>query len=197
MQMKGRFVNKYKNRTRSTTLIAVMISALALVGCAPTSTDPHSITPTFSEGWIKAAPAVTAGDHTGTGVFGIIENPGSMDVQLIRAVNTTDGLTKAPLEVHEVAMNSAGAMVMQEVKGGINIPAKGSTTLKPGGFHIMYWDLERPLPAGTKVSLTLEFSNGSKVPVTVVAREIANAQEKYDPSASATPTPSATMAHTR
>lgn len=176
-------------------LVAVAVTALSMTGCAATAIDPHAVTPTFSEGWIKAAPAAAAGNHTGTGVFGVIENPGSMDVQLVKAVNNTEGLTNAPLEVHEVAMNSAGQMVMQEVKGGINIPAKGSTTLKPGGLHIMYWDLERPLPAGTKVSLTLEFSNGTKVPVTVVAREIANAQEKYDPSASATPTPSATMAH--
>jgi copper(I)-binding protein len=183
-------VSMTKSRSRASALIAAVISALALVGCAPTATDAHSITPTFSEGWIKAAPAAAAGNHTGTGVFGVIDNPGSMDVQLVKAVNNTEGLSNAPLEVHEVAMNSAGQMVMQEVKGGINIPAKGSTTLKPGGLHIMYWDLERPLPAGTKVSLTLEFSNGIKVPVTVVAREIANAQEKYDPSASATPMPS-------
>lgn len=158
---------------------------IALTGC---STGP--VTPTVTDPWIKAIPSLS--DGTATGVFMVINNPGSEAVQLTGATNDTAGLTSTPLEIHEVVMKD-GAMVMQEVSGGINVPAKGSVTLKPGGYHVMYWDLKQPIPAGSTVKLTLNFSNGTKVPVTATAMTIANAQEKYSPSA--TPSPSMSMSH--
>jgi copper(I)-binding protein len=49
----------------------------------------------------------------------------------------------------------------------------------------MYWDLLKPIPVGSTVTLTLEFSNGTTLDVEAVAREIANANETYDPEADA------------
>ena len=170
--------------------VVVLLVVAALTACSPSS-----VTPTFTDGYIKAVPDLAAGNATG--VFGVITNPESSDVQLIGAKNTTAGLTDAPLEIHEVVMKD-GAMVMQEVNGGINIPAKGgSVTMKPGGYHVMYWNLKQPIAVGSTVTLTLEFSNGTKVPVSVVARDLANAQEKYNPGAEAShsPMPSMSMKH--
>jgi copper(I)-binding protein len=74
-------------------------------------------------------------------------------------------------------------MIMQEVAGnGILIPAGGSVVLKPGGYHVMYLGLLETIPVGSTIALTLEFSNGSTLKVEPVAREIANANETYDPS---------------
>jgi copper(I)-binding protein len=120
-----------------------------------------------------------------TGVFMTLENPSAEDIELIGATNTTEGLSDTPLETHEVVKNDAGDMIMQKTEGGIVIPAKGSVTLKPGGYHVMYWDLLKPIPVGSTVSLTLEFSNGTTLDVEAVAREIANANETYDPEADA------------
>lgn len=171
---------------RKTFIGAVVVAVVvALTGC---SAGP--VTPTVTDPWIKAIP--TLADGTATGVFMVINNPGSEAIQLVSATNDTAGLTSTPLEIHEVVMKD-GAMVMQQVAGGINVPAKGSVALKPGGYHVMYWDLKQPIPAGSTVNLTLKFSNGTKVPVTATAMTIANAQEKYSPSAS--PSPSMSMSH--
>lgn len=171
---------------RSIAACAVLATAITLTAC-----NTASVTPTFTDGYIKAVPALN-GTSSMTAVFGVITNPGSEDIQLVKATNTTAGLTNTPLEVHEMVMKN-GAMVMQPVAGGVNVPSKGSTTLKPGGYHIMYLNLLQPIPVGSTVTLTLEFSNGTKVPVSVVARDLANAQESYTPSSS--PSPSMSMSH--
>jgi copper(I)-binding protein len=56
-------------------------------------------------------------------------------------------------------------------------------TLKPGGYHVMFWDLIKPIAVGDDVVVTINFSNGTSLEVTAVAREIANANETYDPNA--------------
>jgi copper(I)-binding protein len=167
---------------RGISLATIVIAALALVGCAPATPEP--VTPTATDVWVKAVPELMDGMAM-TGVFMTLQNPSGEDVTLVAAQNTTEGLTDAPLEVHEVVKNDAGDMVMQEAKGGIVIPAKGSVTLKPGGYHVMYWDLLKPIPVGSTITLTLEFSNGTTLAVEAIAREIANANETYDPEADA------------
>ena len=164
------------------TFVAVIVSALALVGCAPAASEP--VTPTATDVWVKAVPELMDGMAM-TGVFMTLENPSDEDITLVAATNTTDGLAETELEVHEVVKNDAGDMVMQKAAGGIVIPAKGSVTLKPGGYHVMYRDLLKPIPVGSTITLTLEFSNGTTLPVEAVAREIANANETYDPEADA------------
>ena len=162
-----------KNSTSATqrglSLVAVAIAALALVGCAPATPEP--VTPTASDVWIKAVPELMDGMAM-TGVFMTLENPSEEDIELVGAKNTTDGLTKTPMEIHEVVKGDDGEMKMQMVEGGIVIPAKGSVTLKPGGYHVMYWDLLKPIPVGSHVTLTLEFSNGTTLDVDAVARDI-------------------------
>ncbi|AXE55004.1 hypothetical protein AURUGA1_01329 [Aurantimicrobium sp. MWH-Uga1] len=167
---------------RGLSLASIIVAALALVGCAPATPEP--VTPSATDVWVKAVPELMDGMAM-TGVFMTLENPSDEDITLVGATNTTEGLTESPLEVHEVVKNDAGDMVMQEAKGGIVIPAKGSVTLKPGGYHVMYWDLLKPIPVGSTITLTLEFSNGTTLPIEAIAREIANANETYDPEADA------------
>lgn len=154
---------------RGLSLVAVAIAALALVGCAPAPAEPA--VPTATDVWIKAVPELMDGMAM-TGVFMTLENPSDEDIELVGATNTTEGLTKTPLEIHEVVKGDDGAMKMQMVEGGIVIPANGSVTLKPGGYHVMYWDLLKPIPVGSHVTLTLKFSNDTSVDVDAVARDI-------------------------
>ena len=167
---------------RGLSLTSIVVAALALVGCAPAT--PQPVAPMATDAWVKAVPELMDGMAM-TGVFMTLENSSDEDITLVGATNTTDGLTQSPLEIHEVVKNDAGDMVMQEAYGGIVIPAKGSVTLKPGGYHVMYWDLLKPIPAGSTITLTLEFSNGTSLPIEAIAREIANANETYDPEADA------------
>lgn len=165
--------------TRRLSLVAVAIAALALVGCAPATSEP--VAPTASDVWIKAQPELMDGMAM-TGLFGTFENPTDEDITILGGV-ADQQWTDTKLDAHEVVKNDAGEMVMQEAKGGIVIPAHGSVTLKPGGYHVMFWDLKKPIAVGDTVKATIEFSNGTSIEVDAVAREIANANEHYDDSA--------------
>lgn len=166
--------------TKKLLALAVSIFALvALAGCAPSQSE--AVAPKATDVWVKAVPELM-GDMGMTGVFMTLENSSAEEVYLTGATSDTEGLTENPLEVHEVVENDSGEMVMQEVEGqGIAIPAKASVELKPGGFHIMFTNLLKPVEVGSSVKITLEFSNGTTRTVEAVAREIANANEKYTP----------------
>jgi copper(I)-binding protein len=182
---------------RSLVLTALSLAALTLVGCAATAVTPGPVVagearlPTASDVWVKAVPELM--DGTGmTGLFGVFENSTDEDISIVGG--TTDpALTLTPLETHEVLSNSAGEMVMQKVAGGIVIPAHGSVTLSPGGYHVMFLDLLRPIAVGEDVSATITFSNGTTLDVTAVSRDISNAQESYNPHTDTGATPMPTM----
>ena len=189
---------------QSLALAMFALATLVLVGCAPatpptatTSGDATSaadlMVPTFTDVWVRAAPELMDGTEM-TALFGVFENSTAQDILIVGG--TADAaLTATPLETHEVVQNDVGEMVMQQKEVGIVIPARGSVTLKPGSYHIMFRDLKKPIAVGETITITLNFSNGTSATVDAVAREIANANESYDPNADtgATPAPSATM----
>jgi hypothetical protein len=57
-------------------------------------------------------------------------------------------------------------MGMREVSR-IVVPAKGSVTLEPAGYHIMLLGLAKPLVAGEFYDLTLTFENAGQKTVRV------------------------------
>ncbi|MEZ5406983.1 MAG: copper chaperone PCu(A)C [Acidimicrobiales bacterium] len=63
-----------------------------------------------------------------------------------------------------------GAMVMQEVKGGLEIPAGETVELAPGGYHVMLMELAEPLKEGATFDLTLTFENAGEKTVNVEVR---------------------------
>ena len=68
----------------------------------------------------------------------------------------------ARLEVHEMAVKD-GVMTMQQVPGGLTIPAGESVSLAPGGYHIMMMGLTEAPKAGEMVPITLEFEKAGAV----------------------------------
>lgn len=63
-----------------------------------------------------------------------------------------------------------GAMVMQEVTGGLDIPAGRTVVLEPGGYHVMLMDLVKPLQEGDRFDLTLTFAQAGEKTVEVEVR---------------------------
>lgn len=175
-----------KTAKRTVALATLTLAAFSLVGCStatsvPAETTAAAVVPTASEVWVKAVPELMDGMGM-TGLFGVFENSSDEDIMILGG--TADpALTQSKLDAHEVVQNDAGEMIMQDTKGGIVIPANGSVTLKPGGYHVMFWDLLTPIAVGDDVVATINFSNGTSLEVTAVAREIANANETYDPNA--------------
>lgn len=91
--------------------------------------------------------------------------------------NDADRLTGAAADVaktsqiHEMKV-VGGVMKMREISGGLAVPANGSVTLKPGGYHVMLIDLKKPLKAGETVRLTLTFEKAGKVDVSAPVKDI-------------------------
>ena len=151
---------------------AALFAVAALTACSP-STPAAPATPTIADPWVKAVPELMP-EMNMTALFGVVSNPGDETIYLTGGTVTDATLTATKLDAHEVVKGADGKMKMQEVKAGIPVPAHGSVTLKPGSFHIMFWDLKKPITVGENVDVTLNFSNGSTLKVTAVSRDIAN-----------------------
>lgn len=76
----------------------------------------------------------------------------------------------ATVELH-THTNNNGVMEMRQVPQ-IDVPAKGRTELKPGGFHIMLIGLKQDMKAGEKAVLTLTFEDGSTTTVDAPIQDI-------------------------
>jgi len=63
-------------------------------------------------------------------------------------------------------VNKDGMLSMQHL-AAIDIPAKSTTTLKPGVFHVMLMQLKAPLAVGAHFPLELGFEKAGKVTLEV------------------------------
>jgi copper(I)-binding protein len=61
-------------------------------------------------------------------------------------------------------------MVMMRPVEQVVVPAGGKVELKPGGYHLMLFDLKRELTVGQSIRLVLTFRDAGKVPVTATVR---------------------------
>ncbi len=71
-------------------------------------------------------------------------------------------------QIHVVA-ESAGMAQMRPTEA-VDVPAHGSVALAPQGTHIMLMDLPRPLVAGERFPLTLQFEQAGRIDVSVEVR---------------------------
>ncbi|MBZ9937208.1 copper chaperone PCu(A)C [Mesorhizobium sp. BR1-1-16] len=107
--------------------------------------------------WSRATPAnaeVAAGYLT-------LKNEGKTADRLIAATGTIANVT----QVHEMKVDDKGLMTMKEVPGGLEIPAGGEVTLKPGSYHIMFMKLKEPAKEGQSFEGTLTFEKAGTVTV--------------------------------
>jgi len=141
----------------------IFICVLSLVGCGlpgNASSQPSQIA--VEDAW--ARPTVGLTNAVG-GVYLVIENMGGPD-----KLTGISGDVAAMSSVHETKDNN-GMMQMNEVQGGLEIPANSTVTLKPGGLHIMMMDMKQELKAGDTFKLTLKFQSGKDIPVDVTVRD--------------------------
>jgi copper(I)-binding protein len=155
------------------TLIALIVAVLA-VGC--TSPAQEHTDHAMAAGVVLQEQWASAGDGQMAAVFGTLVNNGHHEARLVSGSSPAAGR----VEVHEVA-GEAGAKAMRPKEGGIVLAAGGSHELVPGGDHLMLMDLTAPLSVGSDIELTLQFEDGSTLPVTVQVRDFAGANEQYQP----------------
>ncbi|WP_030150378.1 copper chaperone PCu(A)C [Oerskovia turbata] len=173
-----------RTTTRRSTLLGATVTLALLVatGCsgtpagsgsssAPSGTSSSTAADhlTATDPWIKAA------ESGMTAAFAVLRNDGDQDVTVVGAASDL-----SPVELHEMATDDSGAMVMRQKEGGLTIPAGGEHALEPGGDHLMLMELSAPVQAGAEYDVTLELSDGSTLVVTAPARTFAGAKEDYD-----------------
>jgi len=90
---------------------------------------------------------------------------------------TTDAADTA--ELHDHVMDD-GFMRMRQVKS-VPLPAGEAVAFKPGGLHIMLFDVKKPLKAGDTLSLTLTFAKAEPLTITVpVADQAPEAEAQHE-----------------
>ena len=110
----------------------------------------------ISAPWARATPK---GASVGGGYL-TITNTGNETYHLIGGSTPVS----KKFEVHEMTMEN-GVMKMRPVKGGIEIKPGETVTLKPGGYHVMFVQLNRQLTKGEHFKATLDFAKAGKVDV--------------------------------
>ena len=169
---------KQNNKMRTylgVALIALLAIALT-AACAPPASQPASGIQ-VSGVWARAAKAgemkSDASSDTGmamgsmnSAVYMMLTNPGDSPDRLISAAADVAGA----VEIHESIMDG-DMMRMQQVSGGIEIPANGQVELKPGGLHVMLIGLTRDLNPGETFPVTLQFEQAGAVTVEAEVRQ--------------------------
>lgn len=92
-----------------------------------------------------------------TAIFLKMQNNTSQDIALVDAECDLSQYSELHTILHE-----GNKMTMIKVPE-ITIKANSSVELKPGGDHIMLFDLKKPVTKDSKVNLTLTFSNGESL----------------------------------
>jgi periplasmic copper chaperone A len=110
---------------------------------------------TIDKAWARATPK---GAEVGAGYF-VVHNHGDTPDRL-----TGGSADFARVEIHEMKTEN-GVMTMPELKNGLDIPAHGTLRFMPGGYHVMFNHLTKPLAKGDRVKATLAFERAGEVEV--------------------------------
>jgi len=132
-----------------------LAAALALLAAPALAQQFKAGDITVDKAWTRATPK---GADAGAGYL-TIHNNGSAADKL-----TGGSADFGMVEIHEMKTEN-GVMQMRELKSGLDIPAHGTVRLAPGGYHIMFTHLTKPLEKGSKVTATLTFEHGGAVAV--------------------------------
>ncbi|BDR09782.1 copper chaperone PCu(A)C [Comamonas thiooxydans] len=120
--------------------IRSLVAAAALIAAAAAQAQV-----TVKDAWVRA----TVPQQKATGAFMQLQS--TKDTKLVSA---SSPLTPN-VEVHEMAMQD-NVMKMRQVPA-IELPAGKVVELKPGSYHVMLMNLQKPVSVGDTVSLTLSF----------------------------------------
>ena len=102
--------------------------------------------------WARATPGMAKNG----GAYFTAKNTGKSADRIVGV--SADVAEKVELHTH---LNDNGVMRMRQVDG-VDVPAGGEVTFKPGGYHIMFIGLHKPLKEGDRFPVTLIFEKAGK-----------------------------------
>lgn len=122
-------------------LSAMFIASVLISACS----KPDSIE--IKNQWVRAS---NDGQDVGAAYMTMVSNE---DTSLI----AIDSDVADIIEIHSMSMEN-GVMKMRMLDT-LDLIADKPTELSPGGFHLMLFDLKKPLTAGKEAHFTLHFKN--------------------------------------
>jgi len=134
-------------------------ATLTLVVCFGSPAIHADEAVTVAHAWVRA----TAPGQRVAGAY--LEISSAAPSRLVAASSPVAG----SVEIHSMRLEN-GIMTMRQLES-LELPAKQTVKLEPGGLHIMLLDLKSPLKPGDKVPLriTLQYADRSKTVVEVQA----------------------------
>ena len=176
-----------------TTALAALAAAclpLTVVACGddkpaakPTTSKPAASGVKVEGAWARTSPS---GVKMGAAYMKLT----SANADKLLKVSVDPSVAKTA-EIHEMVMaggmgsmpskpmgsmstpTSAPMMQMKPVQS-IDLPAGTAVELKPGGYHIMFMELAKPLEKGTTIKLTLTFEKAGEMTVDVPVQDSAS-----------------------
>lgn len=136
--------------------IGMLVVMILIAGC---SSDGGGVT--VSDPWGRTSPSAV----TNAAFYMQLEGSDTDDV-LVGA----ESPACTAVELHETRM-SDGMMSMQELAGGIPVPAGQTVSLEPGGMHVMCLGLTSPLVEGELAEVQLRFEGTGLVTVNAEIRD--------------------------
>jgi len=120
--------------------------------------------------WSRATPK---GATVGAGYL-IVENRGAEADRLISVSVSADVAGRA--EIHEMAVED-GVMRMRPLPRGVELAPGMPAKFEPGGLHLMFIGLKRPLEKGDRFKATLAFEKAGAVEVEFVVEAMGGAPQ--------------------
>jgi periplasmic copper chaperone A len=144
-------------------LLFLLASGLMLTG-GTQAAEADNVT--ASHAWIRLLP----GELPASG-YVVLQNSGASVAVLVGAHSKT----YASVMLHQ-SMQDAGGMDRMTMVSRLAIPAHGEVPLAPAGYHLMLEQAAHPPKVGDNLEITLDFADGSHLPVAFLVRP-ANAAE--------------------
>jgi copper(I)-binding protein len=148
-----------KRVTKFMAIAAAMVLSAGILTVANAQTAGDV---TVSDAWIRAS---APKQMNGAG-YATIQNKSAQADRLISA--TADVAMR--VELHTV-ITEKGVAQMRQVTG-IDVPANGTASLQPGGFHVMFVKLNQPFEQGKTVPIKFTFERAGEVIVNFEVKPI-------------------------
>jgi copper(I)-binding protein len=149
--------------TRSTAsmVLAGLLAGLLATGSAGAAQADHV---RASNAWIRVLPG-----NLPAGGYVTLRNDSDQPATLRGASSAA----YAQIMLHQ--SSTAGGMSRMSMLDRLTVPAHGQLALAPAGYHLMLMSATAPVQVGSKVTLTLQFDDGSKLATDFLAKP-ANAE---------------------
>ena len=142
-------------------LLRSLVAAVLLIATPALAHDVKKGSLHIDHPWSRATPK---GASIGAGYL-VIENRGPT-VDRFLSVSVSPEIA-GRTEIHEMAVTD-GVMRMRPLPKGIELAPGKTAKFEPGGLHVMFMDLKRPLEKGQRIKATLHFEKAGAVEVEFV-----------------------------